>query len=54
MMMTMVMIYGSVLSWGNSVGHDAHGWKLTDADGEKKDALCCASAACFCFSTLPR
>jgi len=30
---------------GNSVGHDAHDWKLTDEDGKKKDALCCASAA---------
>ena len=30
---------------GNLVGHDAHGWKLTDEDGgKKKDALCCASA----------
>jgi hypothetical protein len=26
-------------------GHDAHGWKLRDEDGKKKDALCCASAA---------
>jgi hypothetical protein len=25
--------------FGNSVGHDAHGWKLTDEDGGKKDAV---------------
>ena len=46
MMMMMVMIYGRVFVSSNSAGHDAHGWKLTDEDGEKrKNALCCASAA---------
>jgi hypothetical protein len=39
---TMMMIYGRDL--GNSVGHDAHGWKLTDEGGEKGKARCAALA----------
>lgn len=27
---------GKCVVLGNSVGHDAHGWKLTDEDGERK------------------
>jgi hypothetical protein len=39
---------------GNSVGHDAHGWKLRDEDGGKKDALCCASAALLLLLCLTK